>query len=101
MFDLHDIPKPVQFHVTRWTQDELARGSYSFVANGSGSDMCNTLAEPEWDGRLCFAGEAYAPFPPCLSLAIIDSDFQRFLVLPLCEFMADAFETHPPSFLVT
>ena len=38
--------------------NELARGSYSFVANGSGSDMCNTLARPEWGGRLCFAGEA-------------------------------------------
>ena len=24
----------------------------------SGSDMCETLAEPEWGGRLCFAGEA-------------------------------------------
>lgn len=58
MFDLRERPKPVQSHVTRWTQDELARGSYSFVANGSGSDMCNTLAQPEWDGRLCFAGEA-------------------------------------------
>ena len=58
MFDLAAPPVPVQSWVTRWTQDSLARGSYSFVANGSGSDMCNTLAEPEWGGRLCFAGEA-------------------------------------------
>ena len=58
MFGLADRPVAAQWAVTRWTADELARGSYSFVANGSGSDMCNTLARPEWGGRLCFAGEA-------------------------------------------
>jgi monoamine oxidase len=58
MFNLDECPSPVQHHVTRWTTDELARGSYSFVATGGGSDMCNTLGSPEWAGRLCFAGEA-------------------------------------------
>lgn len=78
MFDLRDRPKPVQSHVTRWTQDELARGSYSFVANGSGSDMCHTLAEPEWEGRLCFAGEACVAVllaPALISVAIVRLQF--------------------------
>ena len=58
MFALDAPPVPVDSHVTRWAQDELAMGSYSFQKVYSGSDMCDSLAVPEWGGRLCFAGEA-------------------------------------------
>lgn len=44
--------------VTRWGQDEFARGSYSVVPVGASSRMATDLAEPE--GRLLFAGEATA-----------------------------------------
>ena len=58
MFALDAPPVPVDSHVTRWAQDELAKGSYSYQKVYSGSDMCDSLAVPEWGGRLCFAGEA-------------------------------------------
>lgn len=58
MFALDKIPVPVDSYVTHWAQDELIQGSYSFQKVHSGSDMCDSLAVPEWGGRLCFAGEA-------------------------------------------
>ena len=58
MFALEKIPVPVDSYVTHWGQDELIQGSYSFQKVYSGSDMCDSLAVPEWGGRLCFAGEA-------------------------------------------
>jgi hypothetical protein len=58
MFALEQPPVAVDSHVTRWAQDELVQGSYSYQKVYSGSDMCESLATPEWGGRLCFAGEA-------------------------------------------
>ena len=57
-FALEQPPVAVDSHVTRWAQDELVQGSYSYQKVYSGSDMCESLATPEWGGRLCFAGQA-------------------------------------------
>lgn len=51
------IPEPVDFQITRWWNDPMARGSYSFNALGSEPGMRDDLAEP-LEGRLIFAGEA-------------------------------------------
>jgi monoamine oxidase len=54
-------PTPTDALVTRWRSDPWARGSYSFIPlDGSRRHMCS-LSQPEWDGRLLFAGEATDP----------------------------------------
>lgn len=51
------IPQPLETIVTQWSQDEYARGSYSFVGKeGTGEDY-DLLAKPI-DKQLYFAGEA-------------------------------------------
>ena len=42
---------------SRWSSDEWARGSYSFVAVGASAADYTALAVPLTGGRLCFAGE--------------------------------------------
>ncbi|GJJ77298.1 hypothetical protein EMPS_09657 [Entomortierella parvispora] len=55
--EIPHIPKPVETIVTRWSQDEFAQGSYSFVGkDGTGEDY-DLLAKPI-DNQLYFAGEA-------------------------------------------
>lgn len=56
-FDDLVIPDPTDAIVTRWRADPFARGSYSFLANGSTALDRERLAEPS-GGRLFFAGEA-------------------------------------------
>ncbi|KAF9309882.1 hypothetical protein BG003_009187 [Podila horticola] len=54
---IRPIPQPLESVVTRWSQDEYARGSYSFVGKeGTGEDY-DLLAKPI-DNQLYFAGEA-------------------------------------------
>ncbi|KAF9557507.1 hypothetical protein EC968_007607 [Mortierella alpina] len=51
------LPTPIETVVTRWSQDEFAQGSYSFVGkDGDGQDY-DQLAKPI-ENRLYFAGEA-------------------------------------------
>ncbi len=50
------VPAPLEVQVTRWSQDPLAGGSYSFVPVGASHEDMEALAEPV--GRLRFAGEA-------------------------------------------
>ena len=38
------LPQPKESHVTRWRQDEYARGSYSYVAAGSSGNDYDFLA---------------------------------------------------------
>lgn len=47
-------------HVTCWTEDALIRGAYAYARPGR-SAARTELAEPVWDGRLAFAGEAVHP----------------------------------------
>lgn len=53
-------PAPAGAVVTRWAADRHARGSYSYLAVGSGPDDQDALAAPVTD-RLLFAGEATHP----------------------------------------
>ena len=51
------VPDPTGSLITRWRADPFARGSYSFLANGSQPEDRDVLAAPT-EGRLFFAGEA-------------------------------------------
>ena len=56
-FDDTSIPEPQQVVLTRWHQDPLAGGSYSFYQVGSGPADRQELAQPV-DNKVFFAGEA-------------------------------------------
>lgn len=56
------IPAPTQTHVTRWTQDPFARGSYAYALPGGSRADYDTLAEPLPGNRVLFAGE-HTMFP--------------------------------------
>ncbi|OWZ17781.1 Oxidase [Phytophthora megakarya] len=53
----HEIPEPVGQFITRWDQDEWARGAYSTVTVDSTYEDPDLLRQSEAD-RLYFAGEA-------------------------------------------
>lgn len=55
-----DIPKPIDYQITRWASDPFSFGSYSFSAVGSTPQMRENLAAP-LQQRLFFAGEATEP----------------------------------------
>jgi monoamine oxidase len=55
------FPAPVASQTTRWAQDPLALGSYSFNAVGVTAKTRKALAGSDWEGRLIFAGEAASP----------------------------------------
>ena len=52
-----DIPKPIDYQITRWAADPFSFGSYSFNAVGSNPQMREDLAAP-LHKQLFFAGEA-------------------------------------------
>lgn len=52
------FPAPIGAQITRWGQDRYALGSYSFNAVGTGPATRHALAGADWDGQICFAGEA-------------------------------------------
>lgn len=52
------FPAPSAIQVTRWSREEMARGSYSFNSVGTTPQMREDLFGAEWGGRLVFAGEA-------------------------------------------
>jgi hypothetical protein len=51
------VPDPLRSHQTKWSQDEFARGSYSFLAPGNNGREYDVLAKPVGN-TLFFAGEA-------------------------------------------
>lgn len=51
------LPSPLETVVTRWSQDEFARGSYSYVGPRASGDDYDALARPVQD-HVFFAGEA-------------------------------------------
>ena len=53
----NQIPALVDFQITRWASDPLARGSYSFNPVGAKPALRGQLAAP-FNGTLFFAGEA-------------------------------------------
>lgn len=52
-----DIPEPTAVTVTHWSNDEFARGVYSYIAVGASGEDYDVLAKPVED-TLFFAGEA-------------------------------------------
>lgn len=52
------FPAPIAAQVSRWGQDPYSLGSYSFNAVGTGPETRRTLAGEDWNGQICFAGEA-------------------------------------------
>jgi len=56
------FPAPKDAQITRWGQDPLALGSYSFNAVGTSGKTREALRGADWDGALWFAGEATEPF---------------------------------------
>ncbi|KAG0055367.1 hypothetical protein BGZ89_002370 [Linnemannia elongata] len=55
--NIKKVPAPVETIVTRWSQDEFAQGSYSFVGQKGTGDDYDRLSKSV-DGQLYFAGEA-------------------------------------------
>ena len=55
------FPAPQAVQITRWGQDPLAGGSYSFNAVGCSRQTREALGGSDWDGALWFAGEATEP----------------------------------------
>jgi monoamine oxidase len=53
----NSIPDPIHTIITRWSKDQFALGSYSYIKPGSTGDISNDLAEPVGES-LHFAGEA-------------------------------------------
>jgi monoamine oxidase len=51
------IPDPLGFQITRWSQDPFSYGAYSFNKLGANPAMRDDLAAPVGN-RLFFAGEA-------------------------------------------
>ncbi|KAL2916314.1 ATPase of 26S proteasome regulatory subunit 4 [Polyrhizophydium stewartii] len=69
--DRAPLPMPIEALVTRWSQDEFARGSYSFVdTRATGADY-DAMAAPCFD-RVFWAGEATCrDFPATVHGALI------------------------------
>ena len=52
------MPEPSQTLTTRWEDEPFSRGVYSHVAVGASSADYDVMAEPLWEERLLFVGEA-------------------------------------------
>ena len=55
------FPAPLDAQITRWGQEPLSRGSYSYNAVGTTPATRRAMAGADWDGQLWFAGEACSP----------------------------------------
>ena len=58
VFGKDAVPQPTQTMATRWESEPFSRGVYSHVAVGASAADYDVMAEPLWDERLLFAGEA-------------------------------------------
>lgn len=52
-----NIPKPIDYQITRWAKDEFSFGSYSYNKLGYNPKMRDALAKP-LNNKIFFAGEA-------------------------------------------
>uniref|UniRef100_A0A7M4FSM6 [histone-H3]-N(6),N(6)-dimethyl-L-lysine(4) FAD-dependent demethylase n=1 Tax=Crocodylus porosus TaxID=8502 RepID=A0A7M4FSM6_CROPO len=57
LFKEQEVPDPVKFFVTRWSQDPWTQMAYSFVKTGGSGEAYDILAE-DVQGKIFFAGEA-------------------------------------------
>ena len=58
------MPEPSQTLTTRWEDEPFSRGVYSHVAVGASAADYDIMAEPLWDERLLWAGEATCKHHP-------------------------------------
>ncbi len=61
MYPNKTIPEPEKIVRTKWAEDPLSRGSYSFIGVGGSLSDIDELAKPI-DNKLFFAGEATSPY---------------------------------------
>jgi hypothetical protein len=52
------VPQPRKYLVTRWEDEPYSRGVYSHIALGATTLDYDAMAEPLWEERLLWAGEA-------------------------------------------
>lgn len=57
IFPGRNIPNPINYKFTRWSQDPYSYGSYSNFAVHTGPHTIEQLAKPTSDGRVQWAGE--------------------------------------------
>jgi len=53
----NQVPDPIDYFITRWSQDPFSQGSYSYIPVGASVEDRETLAQPA-SKRILFAGEA-------------------------------------------
>nr|XP_021409167.1 lysine-specific histone demethylase 1B [Lonchura striata domestica] len=57
LFKEQEVPDPVKFFVTRWSNDRWLQMAYSFVKTGGSGEAYDMIAE-DIQGKVFFAGEA-------------------------------------------
>lgn len=57
LFKEQEVPDPVKFFVTRWSNDPWLQMAYSFVKTGGSGEAYDMIAE-DIQGKVFFAGEA-------------------------------------------
>uniref|UniRef100_A0A674H805 [histone-H3]-N(6),N(6)-dimethyl-L-lysine(4) FAD-dependent demethylase n=1 Tax=Taeniopygia guttata TaxID=59729 RepID=A0A674H805_TAEGU len=57
LFKEQEVPDPVKFFVTRWSNDHWLQMAYSFVKTGGSGEAYDMIAE-DIQGKVFFAGEA-------------------------------------------
>lgn len=63
---MQEVPDPVKFFVTRWSNDHWLQMAYSFVKTGGSGEAYDMIAE-DIQGKVFFAGE--------VSIFITESSF--------------------------
>jgi hypothetical protein len=68
--------KPTGHIITRWKSDRHARGTYSYIAQGSSGNDYDVLAKP-LDNKIFFAGEATNKFQPATVAGALHSGLRE------------------------
>jgi hypothetical protein len=62
------VPPPLDYHVTRWSQDSFARGAFVYIPPSSSMQDLEILSDPILGSTglplICFAGEHTTPYHP-------------------------------------
>ncbi|CAL6321812.1 unnamed protein product [Bathycoccus prasinos] len=79
------MPKPVDYLVTRWLQDENSFGAYSYMKVGATYSDVRALSEPEFEAKtLFFAGEGCSiSGAQCVHGAVLSGQEQACKILQL------------------
>ena len=79
------MPKPVDYLITRWLQDENSFGAYSYMKVGATYSDVRALSEPEFEAKtLFFAGEGCSiSGAQCVHGAVLSGQEQACKILQL------------------